>query len=97
MGKALKQTPTAWVWATAIVVAYGLAGVMIGLVIAADGEHSVLELAIGVGAVGIAFWAAAVNSAWVAQTSVGRWWWHVAIWLSADSSIEREEMLEELR
>jgi hypothetical protein len=96
MGKALKQTPAAWVWATAIVIAYLLAGVMIGLVAAADGEQSVLVTALVVGVAGLACVQAAKRAEWLASTRIGRWWWHVAIWFCADDAIEREEMLEKL-
>lgn len=96
MGKALKQTPTAWVWATAIVVSYLLAGVMVGLTVAADGRSQILQLALGVGGAGLVSWAVAVKARWVAATPIGRWWWFVAIWFCADNAIERQKMLEEL-
>jgi hypothetical protein len=96
MGDVLYDTPEALVWIHGIVTAYLLAGVAIGLVVAADGEVVVALASAGAAVGALIALQIAKKAAWIASTRPGRWLWRLEVRLCADSVIEREQLLAEV-
>jgi len=96
MGKALHNTPEAVVWIFAMAVAYWLAGIMLGLLIAPGNSRQSLVAAAGVGVAAIIASRIARASEWVASTRAGQWLWRVVVSWCVEDAIEREQLLAEV-
>lgn len=94
MSNALHDTPEAFVWAIAIVVATLLGGVAWGLLLAPGRNMTAVFASGGVAMVAMVALGIAHASAWVAATRPGRWLWRV-VWVCAEDAMEREELLAE--
>jgi len=95
MGKALHNTPEAVVWMFAMAVAYWLAGIMFGLLVAPGNSRQSLVAAAGVGVAAIVAAQVAKASEWAASTRAGQWLWRVVVSWCAEDAIEREQLLAE--
>lgn len=96
MGRVIRDTPEAVVWATSAVLTYLFAGIASGLVFATPNNTSNALMGGVAAVVALILWFGMHFSERTSRSFVGRRLWKTVVWLSAEGPLERAQMLNKL-